>query len=52
MLLPISCSIINERSANPDIAGNSISVNTRSISIAFVFIISHAFDPLETAITT
>jgi hypothetical protein len=51
MFLQISCSIILERSSNPDIAGNSISVNMRSMSVAFVFNVSHAFNPLETAIT-
>ena len=43
--------MIKVRSANPDIAGNSTSVNMRSRSVAFFFKVSHAFNPLETAIT-
>lgn len=52
MFLQISCSMIKERSANPDIAGRSTSVIIRSSSDAFFFNNSHAFRPSGTAITT
>lgn len=51
MFLQKSCSMVKVRSANPDIAGNSTSVNMRSRSGAFLFNVSHAFNPSWTAVT-
>ena len=51
MLLQMSCPMIKVRSENPDIDGNSTSVNIRSISDALFFNVSHAFRPSETAAT-
>ena len=51
MFLQMSSSMTKVRSANPDIDGNSTSVNMRSTSEAFLFNVSHAFNPSETAAT-
>lgn len=51
ILLQMSCSMIKVRSAYPDIDGNSISVNMRSILCCPFFNVSHAFRPSETART-
>ena len=40
------------RSANPDIEGNSTSVNIRSMSCGRSFKVSHAIKPSGTAATT
>lgn len=51
IFLQMTSSIINVRSANPDIDGKSTSVNIRSTFCGPPFSASHAFKPSETATT-
>lgn len=51
MFLQMSCSMTNERSANPDIDGNSTSVSMISMFRALSFNVSHAISPSGTADT-